>query len=223
MKILTLNKATKPGTRTDLAGFKKSILDGKRDMELFEEHTSQFLRYFKGVQAIRMAQPGTIRVRPDLVVCIGRPGVGKTTFIIEQIKDSVSDTHFQSDSQWWDGYTGQSNIVLDDFRGWIPLHTFLKLIDVVPIRLPIKGSFTPWFTAKKVFISSNFLPTDWWKDMAQEQLSAITRRISQIHYWDEDGERQSSTSWEDFIKDFEITAVAKWLKGDVEPKMDLVV
>jgi len=223
MKILTLNKATKPGTRTDLAGFKKSILDGKRDLELFEEHTSQFLRYFKGVQAIRMAAPGTIRVRPDLVVCIGRPGVGKTTFILNEIKDSIGDTHFQSDSQWWDGYTGQSNVVLDDFHGWIPLHTFLKLIDVVPIRLQIKGSFTPWFAAKKVYISSNFLPTDWWKDMAPEQLSAVTRRISKIILWDEDGEQQTFESWDAVKYEYPLDHYKEWLKGDVEPKMDLVV
>lgn len=163
-------------------------------MELFESHTNTFLRYTKGIDAIRRAQAGTVRARPELVVCIGRPGVGKTTFITSEIATSdgkLPDCHYQNDSQWWDGYTGQGTVVLDDFRGWIPLHTFLKLIDVVPIKLPIKGSFTPWFAAKKVYISSNFCPTDWWKDCPPEQYKAITRRISKLVIWDIDNEIQT--------------------------------
>lgn len=211
-----------PGKRNDLDAFKTAILASNSDMELFTDHTREFLRYFKAVQHIRGLTDGTRRVRPELVVYIGRPGVGKTTRIMSSCKDD--DTHFQNDSGWWDGYRGQKTIVLDDFRGWIPLHLFLKLIDVVPLRLPIKGSFTPNIAAERVLISTNFLPCDWWKDIAENQQAAVTRRISKLILWDQDGEVQEYSSWEEFSNEGTVGDYRTFLaNGFTEPILDPVL
>lgn len=197
-------------------------------MDLFNAFPTQFLRYSKGIDAIRRSQCGSIRARPELVVCVGRPGVGKTTRIVSEVKSAdsneVPDCHFQNDTQWWDGYTGQANVVLDDFRGWIPLHLFLKLIDVVPVKLPVKGSFTTWFTTKRVYISSNFMPAQWWKDLSDNQYGAITRRISKLIIFDEDREVQEwtthehMTAWDQYLAEGTINSFTKHLAFEEEPK-----
>lgn len=206
-----------------MESFKDAILSGTSDLDLFAQHPGSFLRYTRGLQAVRTAMAGSVRTRPELLVFIGRPGVGKTTRIISELKDaSTSGTHYQNNPKWWDGYSGQEDVVLDDFSGWIPRDTFLKLIDVVPIRMEIKGGFTPYFTSKRVFISSNFLPVDWWKDLAPEQVRAVTRRISKMVIWDEDGETQAFESWEEFISQ-QPDQIEIWrhvLKdGNEEPKL----
>lgn len=155
--------------------------------------------------------------------------MGKTTSIIKEIEATggIADCHFQHDTTWWDGYTGQSVVVLDDFRGWIPLHLFLKLIDILPVKLPIKGSFSTWFAVKTVYISSNFVPTRWWKDVPEEQLSAITRRISEIRFWTGRDKMETfktvgeSLAWDKFMEYSPLDMVELYLADPEKYKQQL--
>lgn len=186
-----------------MVSFKDAVLAKQSDAELVSNFPGQYLRYFKAVQHLRNLDGGTRRVRPELVVFIGRPGVGKTTRILSEVEGpdgSLANVCFQNDPQWWDAYKGQKLLVLDDFRGWIPIHVFLKLIDVVPLQLPIKGGFTPSVAVEKVYISSNFMPIDWWKDLKPNQYEAITRRISKVVVWDEDAETWAFDTWQEFVE-----------------------
>lgn len=166
-----------------------------------------------------------------MVVLVGKPGVGKTSRIIAEIErdyGSLEKAHYQSESQWWDGYQQQPVVVLDDFAGWIPLHTFLKLIDVVPIKLQVKGGFTTWFTSKTMYISSNFMPLQWWKNCSPNQYDAITRRISKLVLWDRDGEVQiwstnaDENAWDAYMRENRYNDDKAFL-GDEEPQMEPVL
>lgn len=102
-------------------------------------------------------------------VLIGPPGCGKT----RAAYSAAPDLYSKPDGQWWDGYTGQDTILLDDFDGHIPYTTLLKYLDRYPVQLPIKGGFTPAYYTT-VYITSNYPIRHWYGHEA----TALMRRIN---------------------------------------------
>lgn len=95
------------------------------------------------------------------LVLWGQGGVGKTRWAMSRFPDAYRIT--QPDSQlWWDGYNGESTIVLDDFYGWIKWGMFLVMLDGYSVRLGIKGGHT-WACWNRVIITSNSIPDDWYE------------------------------------------------------------
>lgn len=83
---------------------------------------------------------------------------------------------------WWDGYEGQSLLILDDFTGWIPLTQLLNILDGYPMTLNVKNGRTManWTT---VVITSNLHPRDWYsKDVMahHDHGRALKRRIDEL-------------------------------------------
>ena len=105
------------------------------------------------------------------------PVCGKTSYVHDTHGD---DVYVFDDYRngWWDGYSGQSVLLIDEFYGNIAYSTFLKLLDGYQIRLNIKGSFTyaKWTT---VFITSNQHPKDWYPNGLTD---AMNRRITDIKH-----------------------------------------
>ena len=57
-------------------------------------------------------------------------------------------------TKFWCGYTTQSNVVLDEFRGGIDISHVLRWLDRYPVRVEIKGSSRP-LLATTFWITSN--------------------------------------------------------------------
>jgi len=111
------------------------------------------------------------------IFLIGKPGTGKTRWAY----DTYPDLYSKPEGHWWDGYTGQETILLDDYQGDINYTQFLKVLDRYPINLPVKGGFIP---AKytTIIITSNTNYNEWYL----QPCSAIKRRIHQIKNLDEE-------------------------------------
>nr|QTE03441.1 MAG: replication-associated protein [Tarsiger cyanurus CRESS-DNA-virus sp.] len=89
--------------------------------------------------------------------------------------------YYKPRGQWWDGYTGQSSVVIDDFYGWIKYDELLKICDRYPHKVEIKGGYEE-FTSKNIFITSNE-PVDNWYKFPNYNPAAIFRRITEyIHF-----------------------------------------
>lgn len=106
-----------------------------------------------------------------VVVLFGPPGSGKTKWVYDNFPDAFS----KPDGDWWDGYSGQSVVLLDDFYGGIPYHTMLKVADRYPLSLPVKGGFVPALYDTLV-ITSNKAPWIWY----EKGLGALARRITEV-------------------------------------------
>jgi len=78
---------------------------------------------------------------------------------------------------YFDGYDGQDTIIIDDFYGWIPFHTMLRLCDKYHCTLNTKGGTTS-LKHKKVIITSNLPPRDWYKNVKDDLFAAFARRIT---------------------------------------------
>jgi len=79
-------------------------------------------------------------------------------------------------TKFWDGYNGQENVVIDEFRGSIDIAHLLRWFDRYPVIVEIKGSSVV-LTAKNFWITSNLSPDVWFPECDSETLSALRRRL----------------------------------------------
>jgi len=79
-------------------------------------------------------------------------------------------------SKFWDGYQGESNIVIDEFRGGINISHILRWFDKYPCNVEIKGSSVA-LKARSFWITSNLHPREWYKDIDMDTYSALERRL----------------------------------------------
>lgn len=79
-------------------------------------------------------------------------------------------------TKFWDGYNGQSHVVIDEFRGGIDISHVLRWFDKYPVLVEIKGSSTP-LVAEKIWITSNIEPEQWYPTLDDETMAALKRRL----------------------------------------------
>jgi hypothetical protein len=74
---------------------------------------------------------------------------------------------------FFDGYDGQEDVVVDEFYGWIPYDLLCRMCDRYPLLVDTKGGAVQ-FCPKRIWITSNKKPEDWYK----LDMSAMFRRLS---------------------------------------------
>jgi len=110
----------------------------------------------------------------------GPTGSGKTRCAYDAI-DKKNFWISSVDLKWFDGYSGQADVLIDDFRGdFASLHFMLRLLDGYPLKVPVKGGFTRW-CPKRIFITCPFAPKDVYKGV--EDKRQLYRRITQVRYF----------------------------------------
>lgn len=163
------------GNRTDLAAIQEEIKEGKTESDIAENHFAQWVVYRRSFAAYRnLLRSRTRREPPQVIVLQGSTGTGKTRYAYEQDPELWS----WPGGEWFDGYTGQRTVLLDDFRGELSFGFLLRLLDRYPLQVPVKGGFTAW-TPEVIYITSNLSPTEWYP-LLQESHEPLLRRISEI-------------------------------------------
>lgn len=170
------------GARSDLAEIKEMVKAGATDRDIAEEHPSSFIRYTRGIKALREAylEEWSQQYRDIKVEILWGPaGSGKTRYAYDTygIANVYKKTQ-PAKELWWDGYSGQDVLLIDDFYGWISKNEMLAVMDIYPLQLPVKGSFT-WAAWHTIIITSNSEPKTWYHDGLGE---AFERRISKIRH-----------------------------------------
>lgn len=105
----------------------------------------------------------------------GPTGTGKTHRAWAEAGDSCYIK--TSSNKWWDGYRGETNVIIDEFDGQIGITHLLRWLDKYPCRVEIKGGSLP-LRASKFWITSN-KPIELWYDekgATIEQIAALRRR-----------------------------------------------
>lgn len=96
--------------------------------------------------------------------------------------DNFPGAYWKPKGKWWDGYTGQSTVIVDDFYGWIPLDDFLRITDRYPLLAEIKGSVAQ-FTARTIIFTSNIPWLQWYKTWHPEHIAAFDRRVDEEYHF----------------------------------------
>lgn len=159
------------GHRSDLEVFVEDCKTAT-DRELWVKHPSNMVRYYKVPDKIRAAfvEPRSQVTR--LVWLFGPPGCGKTLYVSQKYPQIYN----KDKTQWWDGYIGQKQVLIDELNSPdINYNELLKIGNKEPMKVQVKGGYVE-FVAEVVVIVSNVMPNQVYnKDFASNP-DAIVRR-----------------------------------------------
>jgi len=139
-----------------------------------------YVRYFGNLKRIHVDSLNPSEQEKEVFVYWGTTGTGKSRRAWEEASWDAYPK--DPNSKFWDGYRGQENIVIDEFRGSISISHMLRWLDRYPTIVEIKGSSCV-FKGKRIWITSNISPDQWYPDLDEETRSALRRRFtSVIHF-----------------------------------------
>lgn len=148
-------KPISQGFRTDLEDIKHRLDNQEPMKNIADDYFSNYIRYHRGFTkyAELVAKKKSQKFRKVYTTLLrGETGTGKTRSAIEFNTDYYKITGSQL--EWFDGYEGESTLIIDEYANDVKITTLLNLLDGYQLRLPIKGGFTyaNWTT---VFITTN--------------------------------------------------------------------
>lgn len=174
------------GTRFEL-GTPSLKRNCSKDWDLIVNHARQgqfndipgdvLVRCYGNLKKIRVDSLKPDACERQVYVYWGRTGAGKSKLAWEEATFDA----FPKDpnTKFWDGYCGQQNVVIDEFRGSISISHLLRWLDRYPVIVEIKGSSCV-FKATKIWITSNLSPDEWYPDLDTETKAALRRRFTKV-------------------------------------------
>jgi len=164
-----------------LKDMKQRIKDKHNRDDLFESDPVTYVIYSKWIeQEIARAKPEAVR---DVQVHLlhGEPGTNKTRFAFHMFPDLYAiPCNTANASVWFNGYEGESTVLLDDFSGEMPLVQLLRLLDIYRVQVPYKGGYV-WFAPQNILITTNVHPRKWYDyEKRDSSWQALKRRITSV-------------------------------------------
>lgn len=168
------------GKRTDLE-FAVAKIKEETDLVDILIEKPNLIKYINHLEKFKTMYNAKYKKRiiaPIVEVIIGEPGSGKTRQVVESETDLYIVPEATS-SQFFDGYSGEKAALIDDFKGNIRFNFLLQLLDRYNIRVNTKGGTTMWMP-EKIYITSNYEPTEWYPNNSIIENRALMRRISKV-------------------------------------------
>lgn len=173
------------GKRNDLIAFKKAIKEKRPRTELADEHTMVMAKYPKFEHTLReiyMEDEAHRRYEegksPEVIVHWGETRTGKSRLVWEGRNRDVFKIRAEK-KQWFDGYTHQKILLIEEFRGQMDVSFFLDITDRYPVHVEIKGGWT-WLCIDTIYICTNMDPDDWYIGEDARTREAVKRRLTKI-------------------------------------------
>lgn len=211
-----------PGKRTDIERAKEMVLNGASMKEItLETSGPQAARYSEILLKYHERKRSW---KPYVRWYWGKTGCGKT----ETAKKEAGPNRWVADKtlKWWEGYDGEENIVIDDFREHFCEFTeLLRILDTTEFRCEFKGG-SRQLLAKNIWITSAYPPERVYKNSA-ESVDQLLGRIDEIvefehpdkyGYRSKTGPKRSKKLAEDIVLDEIYNEVMQVSKGTQEPK-----
>jgi len=175
------------GHRSDVCAHALAIKNGATAENIMDDDPGFYLLHRRNIvdTCLDFLKKRKIGAPPCVIVLHGSSGSGKTTLAkklagLNSTNGVYEYMHqYKKDTIWFDGYTGQEDIIFQDFgKGIIPFSLF-KVICDNDILVQVKGNTTR-ILAKRIWITTNDDPLDWYsKKKDNFDRDALYRRI---HY-----------------------------------------
>lgn len=164
----------KQGKRTDIEVIREGVREKRTWLEIADQCSS-----VQSLKAIETYQTKSLQARAlDTNVRVywfwGATGTGKTRWVWEH----ETEVYVPVSYKWWQGYTGQKVVLIDDFRGsWCLFSELLKLLDRYPIQVETKGG-SVHLQVEKWYITSCYHPENVYKE--REDINQLLRRLTEV-------------------------------------------
>lgn len=171
----TLNR---PGERTDIQCVAEMAKMQCSMREIAHTYPVQFIKYHKGISALASQMVKARCTRPEVRVFYGKTGTGKSFKAREWLPNAYI-WHPQQ-NQWFDGYMGEQDVILEEFRGQLPFGMILSMLDCYDCKVQFKGGVVE-FCATRIAITSPLHPRDWyWTLDENDKVDQLMRRITEV-------------------------------------------
>lgn len=182
---IELGVPPKQGKRNDLSTALELVRHGATDRQLFEDVPGAAVRYLRSFQQYRLLCQPPRDFKTFVHVMYGSTGTGKSA----RARIIYGDAYyiaFSPTGLWWDGYEG-GDVVIDDYKGGIPLHVLLRLLDQYKMSVSVRGALVN-FAPPRIVITSSKHPRDWydWQKL-DEDPNQLLRRIDLLENITTDG------------------------------------
>jgi len=176
------------GKRNDLHELTEAIREHKTMEELNDLFPREIIKYGRGIQLSRslfLSGSAPVTFPRTVIVLWGRSGAGKSLWArmyAELNKLSVYSKNLSksTDTQWFDGYDGESLLLLDDFTDQaVSFRELLIWTDIYKHRVQIKGAMSLG-TWSHVIITSNVAPQLWYQSYVGAEREPLMRRLDHI-------------------------------------------
>lgn len=184
-KYVSFGKPSKQGQRTDLEDLRRLINKGATHSKCYKEHFSSYTRYRHNLDKYRetiLYEKAKKWRNVDVKILSGPTGCGKTSKYLYDDKGNYLEDVFNincselTDRCWFDGYEGQTTLILDEFRNDIKLGKLLSLLDGHICRLQIKGGVT-YALWNKVIITTNLKKFEIFPNIRKDMIDPLWRRV----------------------------------------------
>lgn len=170
------------GERADLAQLRDMLKEGKTERDVLEVMPEAYFRYHVAIGKARALLARSREDKTKTIFIYGQTGVGKS----RRALNIVGPTGYwkQPNTQWWDGYDGKQDVVIDDYKGWLTYTELLRLLDRYPLPVQVKGGQVN-FNSSTIVITSCVLPWQWYSDKVHFKWEEFARRVDQFLVFDD--------------------------------------
>lgn len=166
------------GKRSDLDSVCELIKSGANMTEVANQFPSQVVKFHTGLQFLMNVTTTPRRFKTEVWWLWGPTGSGKSRYAWDQYPSSYMK---ECSHKWWDGYTGQDVVIMDDFRPSkeLPFSFILNLFDRYPLSVQVKGGMAQ-FVSKTIYVTTPLSPEDTCNHLewlGPEQKEQFLRRI----------------------------------------------
>jgi len=177
-------KIPQQGERKDLKEIAEEIMNGDKTVDMITlEDPMTYHIYGRTLNRIEDLKMRNIH-REEMTKGIwyyGKTGTGKSHKAFEGYN---ANSHYlvPNDAGWWDGYTQQSTVIFNDFRGEVSYNMMLQLVDKWPMHVKRRNREPMPFISDLVIVTSSLSPAQLFKNREKEDdIEQLLRRFEVIN------------------------------------------
>lgn len=149
--------------------------------DVADQHPTQIIKYARNIQTlVNLQQRPRVRGPSTVWYLWGDAGCGKSRVAFDlAVELGNGEIPYMASDQregWFDNYSGQKVVLFDDFVGDINARLLYRLLDRLPIQMPVKGAFCP-VNATLFIFTSNIDPSNLYLGSTHQ---AFIRRLNNI-------------------------------------------
>ena len=169
----------KRGTSVALLDVKLKLDKGVHERVIADEDFGLWVRYYRAFERYRCLNTKPRNHSMSVIVIQGPTGTGKSRWAMDEFEGA----YWKQRSQWWDGYSGEEVVILDEFYGWLPFDLLLRLCDRYPLLVESKGGQLQ-MVAKVIVITTNSIPRNWYSNC---YFDSLVRRVTEWKVFNPEG------------------------------------